>query len=345
MAHKPQSSCVLFVFGCMLFQTGCGNKNDQMPALQLGGHTMGTSYNLQLNTLPAEFDSAALEEQIADTLERIEQRMSTYRADSELSRFNRSTSVDWVRTSVELCVVIEKALSISQLTGAFDITVGPLVNLWGFGPLAKPAKPPSDESISAALAKTGFRKLHSDCSVPAIRKEASDVYVDLSALAKGYAVDQLAELLLAHNIDNYLVEIGGELRLSGLNANGKQWSIAIEKPDDYESVVQNVVHLTNAAVATSGDYRNFYEYAEQRYSHTIDPRTGRPVTHNTAAVAVISNRAILADAMATALLSLGAEEGMRLAEQEGIAAYFILRNGRDFESRASTAFIAATSVH
>jgi thiamine biosynthesis lipoprotein len=271
--------------------------------------------------------------------------MSTYRADSELSLFNDSESTEWVEVSAELCGVIEQALSVSDITGAFDITVGPLVNLWGFGPSDTLPEPPEAVAIAQALQDTGFDLIHSDCAIPAIRKGRAGVYIDLSAYAKGYAVDQIVKLLIEQRLTNYMVEVGGEVRMHGHNARADLWSVAIEKPDDFESNVQTIVHLTDAAIATSGDYRNFFVFAGQRFSHTIDPQTGYPVTHNTAAVSVISDTAAFADAMATALLVLGVDEGLALAEREGIAAYFQLRTDLGVEEYSSQAFVDAVGAN
>jgi thiamine biosynthesis lipoprotein len=230
---------------------------------------------------------------------------------------------------------------VSRLSnGAFDVTVGPLVNLWGFGPDPVQLKPPADAAIDAALERVGYDRLHVDCSRPAIRKDTPDVYVDLSACAKGFAVDRATELLDARGIRHYLVEIGGELRMRGLNADGEAWSVAIETPADAGRTVGRIVTLTDKAMATSGDYRNFFEYRGERYSHTIDPRTGRPTTHNLAAVTVVGDSTVLADAMATALLVLGPRAGLELAVREGIPAYFQVRTEGGFSEASTPAFAA-----
>ena len=331
---RPSLTVALLVFAL----TGCSNDHDQSSVLELTGSTMGTSYSVKLVAVPPQFNTKALQEQIDSDLARIEQRMSTYRAESELSQFNRSESTDWVAVSAELCDVIEQALSVSKITTAFDITVGPLVNLWGFGPADTLPEPPDNNVVAETLQYTGFGKLHTQCTTPAIRKDRADIYIDLSAYAKGYAVDQIVTLLFDNDLNNFLVEIGGELRMHGHNAGGKLWSVAIEKPAEFESAVQTIVQITDVAIATSGDYRNFFLFAGQRYSHTIDPNTGYPVTHNTAAVSVISDTAAFADAMATALLVLGVDEGLALAEREGIAAYFMLRTDSGMEVYATETF-------
>lgn len=323
---------------------GCKGNYDPLPETTLSGPTMGTQYNVTLVAPPQDIDKAALQAQIDSRLADIEQLVSTFDMNSELSRFNQSTSIEWQDVSPELCAVIDQALSVSQLTRAFDITVGPLVNLWGFGPSAALPEPPDAATVAKTLQDTGFGLVHSDCQLPAIRKDRVGVYIDLSAYAKGYAVDQVAMLLSDHDLENYLVEIGGELRVHGHNAGTDSWSIAIEKPADFKSEVQTIVQLTNIALATSGDYRNFFDFAGQRFSHTIDPQTGYPVTHNTAAVSVISDTAAFADAMATAMLVLGADEGLALAEREGIAAYFLLRTDLGIEAYSSQAFVDAVGV-
>lgn len=287
---------------------------------------MGTTFNVTVIDPDASYATAELQMQIEGLLAAIDARMSTYRPDSELSQLNSSNTTDWIPVSRELCDVVASALIVSDLSnGAFDITVGPLVNLWGFGPDGIVNTPPSDADVDALRASVGYQNLQTDCAAPAIRKDKPGIYVDLSAYAKGYAVDQTASLLDARNVANYLVEIGGELRSRGLNARGEDWAIGIEKPDYGGRSVQSVFELSDIAVATSGDYRNFFESSGKVYSHTIDPRTGYPVEHNGASVTVVAESAAFADAMATALLVLGPDAGIELAQREGIAAFFQLR--------------------
>jgi thiamine biosynthesis lipoprotein len=323
-----------------LLLSGCGEQRAGLPTYELTGQTMGTSFSITLVAANDDLDRASLEQQVVAVLARIDQRMSTWRTDSELSIFNTRASTDWASVSREFCEVIEAALELSERTGgAFDITVGPLVNLWGFGPVDNDRKTlPSEEQIAATLQRVGYLNLQTDCEVPAVRKSRADIYVDLSAIAKGYAVDQLADLLDEQQQENYLVEIGGEIRMRGRNATKQNWAVAIEKPADHERAVQTVIRLTGQAMATSGDYRNFFEAGGQRYSHTIDSRTGRPVTHNVAAVTVIAANAAIADGLATALLVLGPDEGFAFAEREEIAAYFLLRDGTEIIEKASAAF-------
>jgi len=305
----------------------------------LRGSTMGTSYSVKVVDLPSALTAESLQAQIDQLLEAVNDSMSTYREDSELSRFNRHPGSDWVAASEGLLEVLEIAQETSRISeGAFDITVGPLVNLWGFGPDATPDRVPDEAEIRSALAKVGYRRLHLQRAPPAIRKDLPDLYLDLSAIAKGYGVDAVAAHLESLGLESYLVEIGGEVWGKGHNARGTPWRIAIETPSVGERSVYAIVQLDGQGIATSGDYRNFFEQQGQRFSHSIDPATGRPVTHTLASVTVLGPSVTRADALATALLVLGPERGYRLAEQQGLAALFIMRQGNGFSERATPQF-------
>ncbi len=302
---------------------GCGPREQ---TLRLVGQTMGTSWSVQVSRPPAGLDQAALYARISAELAAVNDQMSTYQTDSELSRFNAADSTDWFRVSAELVRLVDSALAISMLTdGAFDVTVGPLVNLWGFGPAVTADQLPAQAEIDAARARVGWGLLATRTEPPALRKARADLYVDLSAIAKGYGVDRLAAVVAEAGITDYLVEIGGELYGRGLNAAGEPWQIAIERPDPGRRAVLQVVALQDRAMATSGDYRNFFELDGARYSHTIDPATGRPVDHQVASVTVLAERCAEADAWATALLVLGPERGRALADARGLAALFVER--------------------
>lgn len=323
-----------------LVLAGCGNREAPV-AYELSGSAMGTRYSVTIaEPLDAE-RRQRLETRIGGTIAEVEQAMSTYIVDSDVSRFNASRSTDWVEVSRTVCEAVSAAHELSVLTdGAFDITVGPLVNLWGFGPETVELAPPPRAEVAAAQARVGYQRVHADCARPALRKDRPDVYIDLSAWAKGYAVDRVAALLDELGVRNYLVALGGELRMTGHNAKGELWRVAIEKPSDNGRDIQMVIRLTDRAVSTSGDYRNYFVHEGRRYSHLIDGRKGRPVTHNLASVTIITERAAFADAMATALLVLGPEEGMQLAVREEFAAYFQLRLEEGFAERMSPAFEA-----
>lgn len=315
----------------------CGSAPHRL--LELTGSTMGTSYSIKVVDLPAQLHRDTLAALVNAELAALVQRMSTYEPDSELSRFNRSRQTDWITASSELVEVLGEARQVSELTdGAFDVTVGPLVDLWGFGPEYTDDRIPSDAEIDALRARVGYRNVEVRSDPPAIRKRNPDIHVDLSAIAKGYAVDRVALLLESRGIASYLVEIGGELRGRGRNQNGDHWRIGIETPTSGERSVHAVISIDDTGVATSGDYRNFFMHDGRRYSHTINPRTGRPVTHALASVTVISPRTMQADAMATALMVLGPDAGYALADREGLAASFIVRTENGFVDRQTAAF-------
>ena len=316
---------VSIVLSGVLLLAACGEDRDD--TIVITGPTMGTTYAVKLAVAGAGVDAGTLQAQIDSLLERIDGQMSTWRADSELSRFNSSRNSGWFPVSAETAYVVEAAAAISALShGAFDVTVGPIVNLWGFGPERREAGPPSEQQIQATMARVGYRYLAVRASPSALRKQRPDVYVDLSAIAKGFAVDEVARLLDEQHIQSYLVEIGGELRARGSKADGTPWKVAIEQPRPGERAVQSIVALRDHAIATSGDYRNYVEKDGKRYSHTINPRTGRPIVHGLASVSVITASAMRADALATAIMVMGPEEGYRLAVDEALAAQLIIRS-------------------
>ena len=306
---------------------------------EFGGPTMGTTYSVKVVDHPRDVEIEGLKTEIQARLDAVNSRMSTYLEDSELSRFNASRGTEWLDASPELASVMQFAQQVSDLTGgAFDVTVGPLVNLWGFGPGTRRDQTPTAESIERTGRRVGHEQLHVRTAPPGLKKDIPDLYVDLSAIAKGYAVDQAAEFLESQGVMNYLVEVGGEVRGRGHNARGVPWQIAIEKPHPGTRTVQQVIAVDGASIATSGDYRNYFEQDGRRYSHTIDPRTGRPVDHKLASVTVLSPSAMRADALATGLMVLGPEAGYALAERETLAVLFILRTEDGFVSKASQAF-------
>jgi len=266
--------------------------------------------------------------------------MSTYIDDSELSKINQNQTGEWIAVSKSLYQVLKQADNISSLShGAFDITVGPLVNLWGFGPKGLSFIAPEEETIKQQLLTTGFKNLLFDDENNKIKKQLPELYLDLSAIAKGYAVDKVGLLLDSKGIAGYMIEIGGELRLKGLNIKKKPWRIAVEKPTADQRMIQKVLPLTDISLATSGDYRNFFEVEGVRFSHTIDPRTGKPITHKLASITILSDTTMKADALATALMVLGAEQGYQLAEKENIAALFIIKTKEGFIEKATTSFV------
>ena len=304
---------------------------------------MGTTYSVKYTGPLDAPKQQQLHTQIKSELAAINNSMSTYLADSEISRINQRKSQQPIEISAALATVLAEAANVADLSGgAFDITVGPLVNLWGFGPKTPlpPQKTPDANAITATKATTGMDKILLDLHNNRLIKQHPDVYLDLSAIAKGYAVDQLVKLVEAQQIKNYMVEIGGELRVRGTNAQGTPWRIAIEKPNPDSRTVFQVIELQDLAVATSGDYRHYFEINGVRYSHTINPRTGKPIDHKLASVTVLASECMRADALATALMVLGAEAGMQLAEQQQIPALFIVKTESDFAAKMSSKFNA-----
>lgn len=312
--------------------------------LQFRGSTMGTTWSVVLHSLPATVAPDSLQQQLQQPLDRVNRLMSTYDPNSEISRFNAMTNSDWFPLSAETAEVIALSQQISALTGgAFDITVGPLVELWGFGARERGAQLPTDKEIATVLASVGYRKLELRRDPAAIRKLQPQLRIDLSAVAKGYAVDQLAQLLRRQGIHNFLVEVGGELQIAGKRSDGDPWRIAIEKPEEGAREVAKVFPLSEIALATSGNYRNFYVENGQRYAHTINPASGRPILHRLASATVLdSNSCARADALATALMVLGEKNGRQLVEQNGIAAYFLIHDRESFSDYRSPTFAELT---
>jgi len=313
---------------------------------KFSGLTMGTSWSVKVVDLPKTVDPSTVDSSIRKTLAEINRSMSTYDPQSELSQFNSSSSTDWFTASDALVEVIATAIEVSKLTdGAFDVTVGPLVNLWGFGPPGARSKAPDENEIESARARTGYTNMEVRQTPAAIRKQLPGLYVDLSAIAKGYAVDRIADLLEQQGIESYLVEIGGELRGKGQNESATSWCVGIERPSATERGLYAAVEIDGAGLATSGDYRNYFEQDGQRYSHTINPVTGRPVTHRLASVTAVTASAMRADALATALMVLGPEDGYALAEREDIAVFFIVKADKGFTDKASSAFLWYQTHH
>ncbi len=313
------------------------SRTNQEQLVRLSGATMGTTYSVKLLEMPEGMAPEQLRTEIDRILAQVNQRMSTYDPQSELSRFNGNESSDWIDISPELLTVIQEALRVSRLTdGAFDVTVGPLVNLWGFGPEMKEDRIPSEQAIAQTLARVGHERIHFRDAPPGLKKERADIYIDLSAIAKGYGVDRVADYLDSLGSANYLVEIGGELRGKGHNPKQIPWRIAIEKPLPGQRTIERVVEIENGGIATSGDYRNFFVQNGQRYSHALNPHTGWPVRHELASVTVIDETAMAADAMATALMVMGPTAGLELAEAQRLAALFIVIDGDEFQEKGTS---------
>jgi len=307
--------------------------------LHLSGSTMGTTYRISVAGCPLRNCATELDARVTTRLEELNQALSHYREASALSNFNRTAQTDWQPVPEDLAVVAGAARNIAARTGgAFDPTVAPAVDLWGFGPTEPPQTVPTPAAIEAVRMQVGYAAFEVRPTPPALRKARAGLQLDLSALAKGYAVDQLSLLLEAANVRDYLVDIGGELRVAGARY-GAPWRIAIEPPQD-DLGIDYIIAPGPAAVATSGDYRNFYRLNERRVSHTIDPRTGEPVSHTLAAVSVVAVSAMEADALATALLVMGPEPAARFAREESLAALLFVRTPAGVSARMTPEFAA-----
>jgi FAD:protein FMN transferase len=321
-----------------LVLAACSRAPDEVA---ITGPTMGTTYSVKVAAAPQGIDEAAVRRATNEILDRIDRSMSGYRVDSEISRFNGTASTDWFDVSSDLATVVEAALQVSQQSGgAFDITVGPLVAAWGFGASGEPIDLPDDARLSELRTHVGYEKLHARLNPPALRKDDPALLVDLNGIAPGYAVDLLAQKLQAMQVHNFMIDIGGEVRAEGRNAHGQPWRIAVERPVDAEPEPYAIVQLDNVSVTTSGEYRHYFDRDGRRYSHTIDPRTGRPVVHSLASVVVIGSTSMFIDAWATALNVLGTQQGHALATKLDMSVMFIDVEGGKLQSVTTPRFRA-----
>ncbi|MCG6218424.1 FAD:protein FMN transferase [Vibrio furnissii] len=324
----------LVALASLLLLAGCEQPPQQV---HLSGPTMGTSYNIkyiQQDGLPSSDD---LHKEIDRLLEEVNDQMSTYRQDSELSRFNQYQGTDAFEVSTQTATVVKEAMRLSTLTeGALDVTVGPLVNLWGFGPEGRPEVVPTDAELADRKANTGIH--HLTVNGNSLSKDLPHLYVDLSTIAKGWGVDVVANYIESQGIHNYMVEVGGEIRLKGLNRDNVPWRIAVEKPTVDERSIQEIIEPGDMAIATSGDYRNYFERDGVRYSHIINPQTGRPIHNRVVSVTVLDKSCMTADGLATGLMVLGDEKGIEIAEQNHIPVFMIVKTDDGFKEIASSAF-------
>ncbi|MDG0979063.1 MAG: FAD:protein FMN transferase [Halieaceae bacterium] len=299
---------------------------------------MGTSWSLTYLPPTADHNSsmlgAALEAELLD----INQSMSTYVADSEINRVSSAAAEVPIKVSTGFAYVLDHALTLSRLTaGAYDVTVEPLVLLWGFGPEFKKDDLPSEAEVAAVQAQVGYQALELDLATRTLVK-TSPRSLDFSSIAKGYGVDRLANLLRVRGIDNFMVEIGGELKVQGLNPEGQPWRIAVRSPRTDAVDVATTIILEDMGVATSGDYFNFFRAGGQNYSHVIDPTTGWPIQHEVVSVTVVEQSVTRADGLATGLLVLGKDKALALAEENQWAVLILARTEEGIESFPSSEF-------
>lgn len=335
MARRQAFSALLRWLACALISLSLGCAKAPSPIV-VGGPSMGTTWSAKI--VAPDTDAALWQPPLQQQLDAIETAMSTWRADSEVTRFNRAPAGCY-SMSAATREVVHAALAVAdQSGGAFDISVAPLVRRWGFGETVTGDTVPSDTEVASLLAVAGYQQLWFDGEQLCKRHDALEI--NLSAIAKGYAVDQLAMLLIRRGVSDFLVEVGGELYAQGSSPAQRPWTIGVEQPVTQGRAIMDsiAVPIANQGVATSGDYRNYFERDGKRYSHILNPVTGRPVTHQVASVTVVANSAMLADAWATALLVLGQERGLAVANAQGLAVLMIAHAGAD-------GFTVHTSTH
>lgn len=311
-----------------------------MKQYNFSGQAMGTTYNVVIVT-EEQVDRDYVEKVLDDSFDQINAHLSNWDEKSEISRFNALEGSDPVKISPMLRQVIEGANIVHrQSGGAFDITIGPVVDLWGFGAGTGDFAVPSDTDLRAALSKVGQGdKLQ--LGEGALRKIDPNVEVNLSGIAKGFGVDVLAQSISRLGFENFMIEVGGDLSAKGVNIRGDRWRIGVEKPDTAGKQVGHIVNISDRAMATSGDYRNYFKKDGVRYSHLINPTSGRPVVHDTVSVTIVAKNAMTADAWATALIVLGREKGIAVAEENDIAALFIFHQEDDSMPRFRTLMSSA----
>jgi thiamine biosynthesis lipoprotein len=322
---------------------GCSTQNPK--EVVITGFTMGTTYSIKLvEPQDIQIEPELLKADIDEALIKVNALMSTYDPNSELSHLNKTPANQPFNISPQTEIVFKEALRLGELSnGVLDITVGPLVNLWGFGPDKKPEETPSPKALLDIREYVGLDKFILANSE--VTKLHDNVYIDLSTIAKGYGVDVVADLIDARGIQAYLVEIGGEMRVKGKKLNGKDWSIAIEKPISNERAIQQLISIGDNAIATSGDYRNYYEQDGKRYSHLINPNTGYPISHNLVSVSVVHPSSMTADGLATALIVMGFDAAKELVEANDIAVLMMTKEADRFVEYQSPEFAKQVTIY
>lgn len=306
-----------------------------------GGATMGTSWSVRA-LAPAGIAAADIAAAAQACLQQVIDEMSTWQADSLVSRYNRAPPGSWHGLPPAFYTVLDAALTMAvDSQGAFDPTIGPLVNLWGFGPRTDLMAPlqPSAQSLATARARCGWQRITLDRAARRLLQPGG-VYLDFSGIAKGYAVDLVAQALRTLGCVSWLVEVGGELSGHGIKADGQPWWVALERPPQDRDGQATTVALHGLAIATSGDYRRYFELAGRRYAHTIDPRSGQPVDHSLVSVTVLHRQCMVADALATVLTVLGEQAGLEFARSRHVAALFISADGTVLREQMSPAMAA-----
>ncbi|HLF11452.1 MAG TPA: FAD:protein FMN transferase [Gammaproteobacteria bacterium] len=323
-------------FASVLWLPGCSPERPDREIQVISNLAQGTTYTIKWWSA-GEFDAAAFASAIQDELARIDELLSNFREDSMIERFNASRTVEAQALPEEMLMLLRIAAAVHRASaGCFDPTVRPLVALWGFDTAAPHVPHPS--ALAAARTRVGFDKLEL-IDTQHVRKTIADLEIDMAGIGQGYTVARLAQIAAELGLDNYLIEIGGELAAHGGKPNDEPWRVGIEQPLDAQRAVPRVLILPTertTAVMTSGTYRHFFEEGGQTYSHILDPKTGRPVQHDLVSVTVLHSDPTLAGAWSTALLCLGPEQAAVTAEREGLAALLLVRVGESIQERRST---------
>lgn len=323
-----------FLLLSSLILQGCKTETPTKP-LRLQGQIFGTYWLVTYLDPWTPQLSASLEKAIKEELNKVDLAMSTYKPNSELNQLNQAELGSWQQLSPDLFYILSLAQDISAASeGAFDVTLGGLVNLWNFGPEERQEKQPSQEEINQRLATAGYKYLELDPETLSARR-MKDSFIDLSGIAKGFAVDKVAERIKNLGGENFMVNIGGEVYLAGQRAENRKWRLGVEIPSQHQQASQHLLELSNISVATSGDYRNFYTINDEEYSHTINPLTGWPVKHSLKSVTLLHSSNTVADAWATAFMVLGLEKGLEIANKNNLKALFISKTATGFNTQLS----------
>ena len=328
--------CVLLALALVVY--GCERRDG---GVEFSGAVQGTTYHIKLGAECKTTDLEALKKNIDQLFADIDLKLSNYREESEISRFNQQKTLDWVPVSRELPYLIQLAQGVSQKTnGCFDLTIKPIFDLWGFSKTEN--RIPSEAEIEQSLAHVGMNKVEVDSSGSRLRKRDAAVQVDLSSVGQGFTVAALSKLLESAGIQNYLVEVGGEMKVKGHKSDGNPWRVAVEKPTPYTREVQRILDIhqeSGTAIMTAGTYRHFFEENGQVYSHILNPHTGRPVTHKLLSVTILHEDPTLADVWDTALLCVGEIEATRITEEEHLRTLLIYKDNNEFREFMSTGFL------
>ena len=321
--NKSQINYAILIFSFLLIFSCSQEKNYNA---KIKGNTMGTYYFIEVIDVPVELKIKNIELEIKNTLKKANKILSNWDKDSEISIINKTDKTTAIKISDELNEVFKTAKEINaKSNGFFDLTLDPIIELWGFGYKSKQMQIiPKDNQIKNILSLIGqksFLKMNFDNNE--LIKKNKDIKINLSSIGKGYGIDLIGKKLDQLGINNYIINIGGDILTKGYNSKKENWVIGIENPNLKEKLIKEIVNLTNKGLATSGDYKNFFTKDGKRYSHIINPKTGKPIMHSTKSVTVIHENSMKADGWATAFLALGSLEGLKIADKEKIAVLFI----------------------